>query len=214
MIIHLTLNSKYIPMWFFQDEHHNIHLTYLNAGPVEIDYSLLSLENQQYIYQHVELRNIFIEEDKSILTGILTNNKQTVISDLQEIPAVQDFIKQKIEAQALEEKLQKEKTQQTRTTRNKDRVAYLLSKSLKAIKTALRGELDIEFLQLMLNEEKQGQNRSTVISFLSERIASPPSIKVKPKKPYFAPKTSIYDDAVTLEEEDEVVFICKGKVEQ
>ena len=200
MKINITLgNRKDVPLFFFEDhEGRMIHLTFIKKGPVELDFDALDFHKKNQLIQHIQLKNIIVDKPIEDLLAITTANVQEAIEDIEEIPAVKEFVMKKLEAQRLSKEQKIAEKEGKLQLQREERATFLLKKSLRAIRTALRGEKDKKLIRMMLELEKETQNRSTVIDLLSTKLTTTPIKNMKPKEKI----------------DNELTVIFKSKVEE
>jgi hypothetical protein len=185
-----------LAMWFLGDNPKQLRvaLTFANKGPVEIEFDELSPGEQAQILRDLKLAKIVSSvKYESLAQHYLAQHKLTPV----------DKKKQPLDKQAaLLEKIQKHRRKQVKL---EERVNYLLKKSTRAIKAALKDEKDTKVLQAFRRAEQAGQSRKLVMFFLNRKISKIQEeivrkvSKIKPTRP--SRKEPIEFNVVDSEEE-------------
>lgn len=160
----LKLTDRGPSMWFLGEPKNLIvSLTFVNPGPVEIDFDSLDEGQQNKIL--IGLRDGALESDAPFQQLYQTWAKERVTTPPpnQELQTTSPSPTQK-EMSKLEAQVQQ------REQRFQERCDYLLTQSVRAIQVGLRNEDSIAFLQRMVQAELQGKRRKGLLTFLKEKI--------------------------------------------
>jgi hypothetical protein len=211
MIIQVCLEDNATPMWFLEDENRSIHLTYMNKGPVSIDFDTLTTTNQEYVFDSV--KNGYISSDASLadLSRILLADKRKEIDAMEEeMPEELKKYTQSLENKKLKEKIIVAETKRAKIAETMEkRAKSLAGSSVRAVRAALAKEENVALLLAVLKFEKDGKNRSTVKNLVNNKLQTIRDRKIRESNKEDVPVASagkdIYDRSSIEETEIEMI---------
>lgn len=167
MQIKLTDNAP--PMWFLgQPGKIKISLNFTNPGPVEIDFSKLTHEEQKKILVDLQDGKISSDVDFASLYQQWATNKPSI----PEPPTqVKEYLQHQKLSREQSKRLKATVDRQKREEKFQERVAYLSKKNAKSIRAALKDENDIRLVRALLDAELARKRiRASVKDFLEEML--------------------------------------------
>lgn len=178
----------------------HVHLSTFDPGPEEVDFSSLEPKFQKYVL--ISLKSGHIKTD----------------IPFEELRAKTNFIEEI--AQNMAERIEQDKTDQLekefdffekqKKKREKElkRIVFLLERTLTGIRNALKKEKDSRFVRLLLQYERSGKNRKTVVKHLEHKIETMEQAFVRKVNKSFLPsppkETSTFD---VVESDEELIEI-------
>lgn len=219
----LQLAPKGPPVWFLGEPRKiRVSLSFQTPGPVEIDFTTLTLKEQKQVLHSLRLGHITSDVP---LAELLSLHEQTQPKEAPPPPVQQYLAKQEKENTAallLKQKATKEQKDQQLA----ERCAYLVKQSVKAIKAVVSKSEDTRFLRVLLTAEKEAKARATVVSYIEEQIrkvqyevalkmeqaAKQPPLKLAPEPGATFSKDVIDSESrlITLSEQD-LIDLAAGR---
>ena len=162
-------------MWFLQDQNHNIHLTYMNKGPVPVDFDLLSEENKDYLYSSIT-SGFVIPVDvpfKKISEAYLSVKKEKEMQVKEESVSNTNVDSNMVSRAELDRRTaESELRRYEQNVKREDKYKLIIKSSLKAAKSAIARENNIHNLLKILELEKANKNRKQICNYIETKIRS------------------------------------------
>lgn len=147
-----------------------VHLSHRNPGPVELDFERLAPDHQKQVLLGLKANNIVSDVNFDDLFAIYTKSKQPAA----QTPAMTDAVKAhlKAEQERLEQEAKLKRINKLKDANEKleNKCKYILSKTVRAVKTSVSKSDNLFYLRLMLKLEQEGKSRKNVTGYIKERI--------------------------------------------
>lgn len=163
------------PSKFFKEEHQDIHLTFVEGHQsTDINLEELTLEGFQYLVGSVQSGLIETDMEYSELVKALSK----AINPKEEVP--EETTPLTPEQKELQEKfLSSQARRHARAENLEKRCENLANSSYKALRAGLAGEENQWIISKVLDFEKKGKRRKTVLKFLKEKLVSVRKQKIR-----------------------------------
>lgn len=194
------------PMWFLGEPRNLIvSLTGENPGPIELDFYKLGTMDQMRVL--TAMKNGEVEGDPSFEDLYAEWSKKSKHTPPQQNPpanAVAEAI--------INSRLKTEVTRTEREAKFQERCDWAVTQNIKSLKSLIQNSDDIRFLRTILQAERTGKGRKTVIRWITERlnrfekVVANEAIKFTPnaRDPYQPKETIPY--AVVESEQETIVL--------
>jgi len=172
-ITRITLPDPGPPMWFFQGSGYDIHLTFANPGPAEVDFEVLSDPDQQYLVSSVHSGSVESSVPIHVLLRIVSQKKAEEVKEMEEqaSPEVVSYIQEMENKKVQQKLLEVAAKQEEKQARFEEQCKTVVKGSWKAIRDYLAGKgEDTTLLLALLKYEQEGKNRNSVKALLQDKL--------------------------------------------
>lgn len=139
-------------------------LSYLEKGPVEVDFWSLSPADQQHVLQSVRINEIVIDEDYETIKLEWMKKRPAQLVKLQE--QEQEWRK-KVSLEAVERLAQRQQRLEERKKKFDEKCDYILSLNANKLPREVNSYSDRDLISTLLTMEKQNKNRPSMVKYLT-----------------------------------------------
>ena len=171
MKVNISLSNRGPSLWMLgRPKHILVRLTDKHPGPTEVEFDHLDHDLQKQILLGLKAQNITTDVSFDELLAIWTRSKTVPVTT----PAMTDAIKAHLKAQQeqLEQEAKLKRENKLRDAQEKldERCKYILTKSVKAVKSSVAKETNLYFIRRLLQFEQEGKNRKNVTEYIQQKI--------------------------------------------
>jgi len=175
LIINIKLNEESGPMWFLKDQNHDVHLTYMNNGPVPVDFDLLSNSDKDYLYSSltnglIDVIDPSFEKVSEAYLYVKKEQERQVKEAEVSTPKIDPNIVSRAESDR--KFLESEQRRREQNTKREDKYKLIIKSSLKAAKNAVSKENNIHNLLKILELEQANKNRKQLCGYIKTKVNS------------------------------------------
>jgi len=214
MKIWITLTEDGPSIWMLGERDNIIvNLNFVNTGPVEVDFDQLDEGGQKKVLDSVHRGEISSDVSFEDLYKHWNSLNVQKAKTKEEVVKVE---KETAAALYLKEKAEKDKKED-------EKIEFILTGSIAAVRTSIKKEKDTRFLRKMLKKEQETKNRTNIVKHIESRIVSAEE-KIADKLRKTKVKLTKHEKAVldnadrlasvfdVVESDEETIEISFGKV--
>jgi len=165
----VELHESGPPFWLLGSPSNTIlHLTFASPGPVELDYSKLSPEDQSQLLMALQQEKILTSVPfEELHREWLQNRPEAPVPP----PDVKEYLDQERAVKEQERRLKIQAGHEEKERKFHERCSFLSGKNARSVKSALAGEKDLRLLRNIRKlEQAKKKPRIGVMDYLTDRI--------------------------------------------
>lgn len=174
----ITLEKHGPPMWFLGDSSNlKAHLTYLDPGPVDVDFDSLTENEQKALLIALRDKIIISNENFDDLYQRWLKSRPAQTEEKKIDP--QEVLRQEMARRMALQVAKREKELREKEEKFQERCRYLSQQGVNALKTAINHETDERTLHQLLRIEEQEQKRTMIVRQIHHKLRQIESQRAK-----------------------------------